>query len=402
MRMRQKAAVVAVSMSVMLQLTACGGPKISDEPIYVRYMTIDSLNKFENGMGGSACTKEVVSEYEKYVTAEERIQGDIPFYQKQLADGISEVQQSGAAVLPKTAAYAFSDIFALKLRAELAAHRAIANCFMSEGNIEGAITHVEQSAELVRARSNAPYFRSLEMIKTYDLLGDLYEKKGSVGKALITRMTSSLLRDHLASEGGTDDYYMERVLFSGEIAKKQFRMAQDFVHGVNAYRMGMHVQQAMAMAGAMNQMNAQFQQAAASSALARSGGVMTPQAQMAQLNASLSSFTAQAFQNAAKMMAASPASLKADQTPWAVPSFAQQLVDPKQGANTPTIMKGFATSAAQAGGASYQAGAQQVTQAVEALAPYRQSGKMDGAAAQVEKFAEVFNAFLTQVQEIRK
>ena len=34
--------------------------------------------------------------------------------------------------------------------------------------------------------------------------------------------------------------------------------------------------------------------------------------------------------------------------------------------------------------------------------PYRQSGKVDDAAAQVEKFAEVFNAFLTQVQEIKK
>lgn len=43
-----------------------------------------------------------------------------------------------------------------------------------------------------------------------------------------------------------------------------------------------------------------------------------------------------------------------------------------------------------------------MTQTVEALAPYPQSGKLDGAAAQVEKFAEVFSAFLTQVQEIRK
>ncbi|HKV01768.1 MAG TPA: hypothetical protein VJQ26_06570 [Ktedonobacteraceae bacterium] len=65
-------------------------------------------------------------------------------------------------------------------------------------------------------------------------------------------------------------------------------------------------------------------------------------------------------------------------------------------------MKDFATSAVQAGGAPYQAGAKQVNEQVDALMPYRETGRVDGAAAQVEKFAEVFNAFLTQVQEIKK
>lgn len=99
---------------------------------------------------------------------------------------------------------------------------------------------------------------------------------------------------------------------------------------------------------------------------------------------------------------AGPKALQANATAWAVPTFNQQLVDPKQGANTPSIMKSFATNAAQAGGSSYQAGAQQVTQAVDALTPYRQSSKVDGATAQVETFAEIFNAFLTQVQETKQ
>jgi hypothetical protein len=34
--------------------------------------------------------------------------------------------------------------------------------------------------------------------------------------------------------------------------------------------------------------------------------------------------------------------------------------------------------------------------------PYRQSGDLDGTTNEVETFAEVFHAFLTQVQEIKK
>lgn len=65
-------------------------------------------------------------------------------------------------------------------------------------------------------------------------------------------------------------------------------------------------------------------------------------------------------------------------------------------------MKSFASSAAETGGPPFQAGAQQVNEQVDALMPYRQSGGIGGAAAQVEKFAEVFNVSLIQVQEIKK
>lgn len=130
---------------------------------------------------------------------------------------------------------------------------------------------------------------------------------------------------------------------------------------------------------------------------------MTPEVQIAHMNAQMAQMQSQLFMTMmAAQTRAGPKALQVNTTPWAIPTFTQQLVDPKQGANTPTIMKGFATNSAQVGGAPYQAGAQQVNQAVDDLMPYRQSGKVDGAAAQVEKFAEVFNAFLTQVQEIKK
>jgi hypothetical protein len=128
---------------------------------------------------------------------------------------------------------------------------------------------------------------------------------------------------------------------------------------------------------------------------------MTSEVLLAQFNAQIATQVAQNY--AAKFNSLETVkSFDGSTVSAMIPSLSQQLIDSRVGANAPTLVKDFTATAAEAGGASYEPGAQQVASAVDALMPYRQSGNLDGAAARVEQFAEVFNAFLTQVQEIKK
>jgi hypothetical protein len=108
----------------------------------------------------------------------------------------------------------------------------------------------------------------------------------------------------------------------------------------------------MAVMGGVMQANAAFQQFNAGQALADSGGVMTPQVQMAQMNAQFAQLQAQTFTKLVKMDADRTRDLDLKTTSSAVPTFGQQLVDPRMGVNSRTIVKDFATNAATAGGSA--------------------------------------------------
>lgn len=65
--------------------------------------------------------------------------------------------------------------------------------------------------------------------------------------------------------------------------------------------------------------------------------------------------------------------------------------------------KTFAANAATAGGMpSLATGAKQVIQSVDRLPTMQQNSDNEAVVKRVGQFAEVFNAVLTQVQEIRK
>jgi hypothetical protein len=282
--------------------------------------------------------------------------------------------------MSQEAALGFPDIYALHLLAAVTAHQGIARIKRDQNQWSEAEKHALDAIDIMAKRAHSPHLRVVSQIESYRLLHDICSKQGKVGRALMAKLNADLLLDHVDSEGGVDDFYIEKVLFYGDAAQRQFASTQQFISGVNQQRLQEHNAQLMAAVSAVTAANAALQP---NSALAQS------QLQMVNVAASM----------VARVEAKS---ISSKGTPWALPTFTQQLVDPKQGLNTPDIVKGFASSAAQAGGTSYQAGAQQVTQAVDSLTPYRQTGKVDGAAGQVEKFAEVFNAFLVQVQDIRK
>lgn len=360
---------------------------------------VDNLKQLEN-----SSSEEVVSAYENVLKDQEQFNEPFEKYRGSLQNEFQKLQQSSeAGTLPDETGYGFPEVYALRLLTVVKAHQGLSRVYAAGTRWPEAETHAIEAVHIIAQRAHSPTFSALSQIESYQLLQDIYTKQGKIGKALMAKLNLELLQDHLSSEGGIRDYFDEKAFFYGETTNNQLVAVENLVSDINYYRAQQAQATAMAVGGALMAANASLQQGFADAALAKSGGVMTPQARMAQNNARFAQAQSQIFMTMVKAQAEQGQNpLQMNTTPWALPTFTQQLVDPKQGANTPTIMKGFAANVVQVGGTSYQGGAEQVTQQVDALMPYRQSGQVDGAVAQVEKFAEVFNGFLTQVQEIRK
>jgi len=382
------AVYLCIGVSVGCMSTGSRTPMQLRGDAWQAFRTVDAAKKME-----SSSPQDAIQVYEKSLQEKAKFGQPFPHYQAILQSALSEKQGFWRRqILSEEAALGFPDVFARHVLTTVQAHQGIARAHAAQGHWPEAEKHATESVGIIVKRAHAPFFLLQSHIESHQILQDVHAKQGKVGKALMAKLSMDLLRDHLESKGGTDDFYVEKALFYGEAAQNQFATADQYVSGVNQRLTGQHQAQAMTA-------NAAFQSSMASSALAQSGGTMTPQVQM---NAQIAQMQSQVFiALVAAQVGATPKTLQANSTPWAIQTFSQQLVDPKQGANTPTIMKGFAVNAAQAGGGSYQAGAQQVTQEIDALTPYRQFGKTEGATVQVEKFAQVFNSFLTQVQEIK-
>jgi hypothetical protein len=69
---------------------------------------------------------------------------------------------------------------------------------------------------------------------------------------------------------------------------------------------------------------------------------------------------------------------------------------------TSAVTKGMVRPKAVWNVSAAQASVQQVNEQVNVLMSYRQAGSLDGATMEVETFTDVFNAFLSQVEEIKK
>ena len=325
-------------------------------------------------------------------------------YQKAFTNDLVAFQHShGNGGLREDSGLGIPEVYARQIVATTEAHLGLARIAVSQKEWTKAESEATEAMAIAKRCEFCPHYVASSHQKANVILATVYQAQGNYGKALIRKLNADLFEDHLKSDGGIEDFYLEKRVTLGDQSQQPVAAVEQLFESARAYHAQQQQAMAMAVAGGLMAANAGIQQGFAQHALAESGGVMTPQVQQMQMNAQMAQMQSQLFMTMVAAQAGSnPKTLQVNTTPWAIPTFTQQLVDPKQGADTPTIMKGFAANAAQAGGASYHAGAQDVTQAVDELVPYRQSGKVDGAAAQVEKFAEVFNAFLTQVQEIRK
>jgi tetratricopeptide (TPR) repeat protein len=361
------------------------------------YRAVEALDSIE-----SSSPKDAVKGYEAILAKENNIDLPMNRYQETLQKALQKIQQDpNGTDLPEEAAFGIPEIYARHLQTAVKAHQGLARVYLKQGQLPKAEEHATAAVDLLLKRANSPAFMTERLIESYGILKDIYEKQGKIGKALTQRLIKDLLNDHLNSEGGTLDFYAEKDLFYGT-GSIPFNNAEALLIQTQSYRDQKAFSTTMAVIGGVMQANAAFQQFNAGQALAKSGGVMTPQVQMAQMNAQFAQFQTQTFTTMVKMDAGQNKGLDLKTTPWAVPTFSQQLVDPRMGVNSRGIVKGFATDVATiGGGAALQQSAQQMIQRLDAL-PTVQSGEdTTGIVQQVGQFAEVFNGFLSQVQDIR-
>ncbi|MDH5640645.1 MAG: hypothetical protein OEY28_05080 [Nitrospira sp.] len=346
---------------------------------------------------------EALGLYQK-VLSKTKIDNTFADYQKALSEDLDAFQEShGKGSFSQKSGLGIPEVYARQILALTETHLGLSRIYLIQKEWTKAETEATEAMSIAKRCEFCPYFISASLKKANALLETVYQRQGNQGKALICKLNTDLLDDHLRSDAGIEDFYLEKKVLLGEQGQQQVAAVEKLFESATAHQW----QQNQAIVGALSagamMANAGLQQSLAQHALAQSGGIVTPQVQLAQMNAQIAMIGSVMFlKMAADQAATGSKTLEVNVTPWGIQTFSQQLVDPKQGANTPTIMKGFVSNAVQMGGDSYRAGAQQVTQAVDALMPYRQSGKIDGAAAQIEKFATVFNAFLTQVQELKK
>ncbi len=387
---------------VALALSGCTSTPIIDGA-YFRAPSNAALHMVEAAENLEASnTDEAFVQYQQALTLE-KLDRAFPDYQKQLAAELQAYQDSmGKSEISKQARLGIPEVYARQVLANVKAHQGLARIYLARHDWAMADAEASEAITIMKSCPFCPYSHAKSQRESNRILEQVYQAQKATGKALIRKLIADLLEDHLRSEGGIEDFYIEKKVLLGETNQKSVAEVERLYQSVMQYQSKQQAATVNAIAGGLLAVNAGVQQGLAQSALSDSGGVMTSQVQMAQLNAQLATMGSTLFTALAVSQAAGGnKALEANETPWAIPTFAQQLVDPKQGMNTPDIMRGFAATVSQTGGSSYRAGSQQITQAVDTLQQLRNNSTPHGLDTEVKKFAETFNAFLIQVQEIK-
>ena len=387
---------------VALTLSGCAHTPIIDGA-YFRAPSNAALHMVETAEKlADSNVGEAFAQYQQALTLE-KLDHAFPDYQKQLGEELQAYQDSvGKSGISKQARLGIPEVYARQVLANVKAHQGLARIYLVRHDWAMAEAEATEAITVMKRCPFCPYSHAKSLQESNRILEQVYRAQKATGKALIRKLTADLLEDHLRSEGGIEDFYIEKKVLLGETNQKSVAEIERLYQSVMQYQSKQQAATVNAIAGGLLAVNAGVQQGLAQSALADSGGVMTSQVQMAQLNAQLATMGSTLFTALAVSQAAGGhKALEANETPWAIPTFAQQLVDPKQGKNTPDIMRGFAATVSQTGGSSYRTGAQQITQAVDALQQLRNNSTPHGLDTEVKKFAETFNAFLIQVQEIK-
>lgn len=301
---------------------------------------------------------------------------------------------------PEEAVRGFPNVYARKLQTVTMAHQGLGRIALRQSRLELAEEHISAAIDIMKSRGHSPVFSSNSLARSYEIAQDIYAKNGATGRAIMAKLNGDLLKDYLNSEGGIEDGKFEKDYLFGETTEENLKAVQDFVRSVNDYRSLEARQTQMAVMSGLMYANAAFTQFQADKAIAKSGGVMTPKVQRLQRNAQQSLSAAQNFTELVMKSTGDANAVTGSIRGMVVPTYSQQIVDPRISVHAPGLVKGFATHASQLGGPSFQMGAKQVIDAVDALIPYRQAVQGDSAAAQVGQFVEVLGDFMKQVESI--
>ena len=345
--------------------------------------------------------EEAVRIYENVLQAEAAFPTSFTEAQKRLQNSLRALEDRKTdAVVPDDAMLGLPRVYAQRLVTVTEAHQGLARIHMAKGQRVEAERHLLDAIELMKTRAHSAVFLSKSLIESYELMGQLQSKQGHVGKALVAKLNADLLKEYLASEEGRQARNVEYELLSGIGAWEQLVSVQSYVGGVNKSREHAAGATQMAVLGGITAANAALQSSMASAALAKSGGIVTPQVQMAQMNAKTAQLQAQMFTALMAQRTGTTKSFDGSSVSSLLPSLPQQLVDQRMGLDTPALVKGFAAQAVQVGGPIYEADAEQVRRSVDALASYQQTGKGDAMRA-VGQFVDAFGNFVRRVQDIQ-
>ncbi len=390
-----------LSLMALAAVGACATvskePTAMREAIFSEHQTITSLKQQEE-----SSPEDAAKSYEKTLKDQAELTQPFQDYQSKLKDALTAMEDpKQSATLPEDAMLGLPGVYAERLLTVAEARQGLGRIFLAKGRFADAEQHVTASIDLMKGRAHSPVFSSKSLVDGYAVLQDIYAKQGLTGKVMVAKLNGDLLRDYLESRGGKEDEEFEKNFFFGEGAQKQLDSIQGFVESVNKVRKEQASSKRMAVLSGLMYAGAAYQQVEATRMLAKNGGVMTPDVQLAQINAQNSMMQAHLFTTLAMQRESGATSVDSTSLSSVLPSLSQQILDPRVSVNAPGIVKGFASRASQVGGASYESGAQQVIQGVDALAGYRESGRSDASATRAGHFVDLFSNFVTQVQAIR-
>lgn len=366
--------------------------------INVAVISLEQTREIEESQPAQA--KKVYEEFLAEATSMEKPFGH---YQEALQHSMRSLQgSSSSTVLSEEAVLGFPYVYARQVGAITTAHLGLARVALTQGDTTSAEAHVNEAMAILRAQAMASSAMAPGLRDAHRFLQVLHAHMGRSGRELIAKLNANLLDEYLKSEAGVRAFYEDKILLYGEAAQKQVASSEAYVEQVNSQREASARATQNAIGGGLMMAGAAAQSAMAQQALVKSGGVVTPQVQQMQMNAQMAQFQVQMFTAMVKLDAGQTSGLDIAASPWGVPTFAQQLVNPKMGMNSRTLVKGFATAAATAGGTpTLTQGAQQVISGVEGLPTVQSTSDPQAIMKSVESFSDVFNAFLTQVQEIQ-
>lgn len=389
------------AMAMFLLCTGCAshlpGPSKWQAASAEKLQKIQELKDQEE----KAADKALV-EYQKVLQAT-KVEHPYPHYQDRLQEAISLLQSNpGDAKLMDDADLGLPSLYAQRLQVLVNAHHGLARVSKIRGDFESALSEVEQSVALTKDfGAFMPNWTAQSLLVSYQIKHEVCTGKGLTGQALVAKLNADMLEDHLASEGGKEDAAAEQKFLSGEETQNQMNELEAFIGQVNTYRSEQASQTRNSVMSGLLQANSMVQSLNATKALSQSGGMLTPKVQLAQMNAQMAQMQAVMFTSLVTGKTALSPQFATGGSQWAVPSFGQQMVDPRQGVNARGIVKSFAALAAErSGNPNLQTSAGSILTAVDAL-PTVQNGQLNGDVTnRITEFAGLLNPFIEQVMQV--
>ena len=339
----------------------------------------------------------------KELIAASQVEHTFDFYRLQLQQAVEELQRNPlTAQLSDEAVLGYHGKYASRVNNWVKGWQGLARVHERKQNLNEARSSLVQALTISRqfVMIVDPPRATRLMNETYESLAEVEAKAGRTGKALVANLSAHLLAEYVLSDAYRDD---EEV--SHELNEADYKI-MGLISKVDRYRIEKDYARMEAVIGAVTtgllQANAVWSQMQATNTLAKSGGVMTPQAQMAQMNAQLAQFQVQVFSSIVKMETGQNKGIDLMASPLALPTFGRQLVDPQMGTNSRRMVKTFAAEAATVGATpTLQQGAQQLIREVDGLPTFQTNSNAQVLTQRVGQFAEVFNTFVNLVAEVK-